>query len=58
VSQPVRQSALKFSWMTSLIIRSGNYVRINDEWKDVSECTKEDIWDALMVCLNSMLLYL
>jgi hypothetical protein len=58
VSQPVRQSVLKFRRMIGLIIRRGNFVRINDEWKDVLECTKEDIWDALMVCLNSMLLYL
>jgi hypothetical protein len=51
-SQPVGQSTSKVRWMTSLIIRSGNYIRISDEWKDVLECTKEDIWDALMVYLN------
>ena len=44
-------SASKFRQMTRLFIRNGNYVQISDEWKNVSKRMKEDIWDALMVCL-------
>jgi hypothetical protein len=47
----VGQGASKFKQMIGNI-KSGNYVRISDEWKDVSEHTNEDIWDALMVYLN------
>jgi hypothetical protein len=54
-SQPVGFSALKFRRMTGKIIRSGNYVRIRDDWAKVPQCTKEDIWDALMVWLNYIL---
>jgi hypothetical protein len=43
VSQPVRISSMKFRRMTDNIIRSKNYIRIRDEWMEVSECTKENI---------------
>jgi hypothetical protein len=51
VWQPMGDAANKFRWMTRLFIRSANYVRISDAWKNVSDRAKEDIWDALMVCL-------
>ena len=54
-AQPVGFSALKFRRMTGKIIRSGNYVRIRDNWAKVPQRIKEDIWDALMVYLNYML---
>jgi hypothetical protein len=48
-SQPIGMSATKFRRMTGSIVRSENYVRMRDDWLEVSERTKEDIWDALMV---------
>ncbi|XP_059441611.1 uncharacterized protein LOC132173941 isoform X2 [Corylus avellana] len=48
-NQVMRFSAMRFRQITSKIVRSGNYVRIRDDWTKVPECTKEDIWDALMV---------
>ena len=49
--QPMGESANKFRGMTGKFIRSGNYIRLSDEWKNVSNQAKEYIWDTLMVCL-------
>jgi hypothetical protein len=49
--QPVGDGASKFRRMTGLFIKTDNYVRISDKWKDVPKRTKEDIWDGLMICL-------
>ena len=49
--QPVGEFANKFRQMIEKFIRSGNYVRLSDEWKNVSNQGKEYIWDTLMVYL-------
>ena len=41
--QPVGEATNKFRWMIEKFIRSGNYVRISDEWKNVSDQVKEYI---------------
>jgi hypothetical protein len=51
-SQPVGLSANKFRRQTGKLIRSGAYVHIRDAWAHVQNNTKEDVWKALMVCLN------
>jgi hypothetical protein len=42
-SQLVGMSAMKFRRMTGSIVRSGNYVRLQNDWLVVLEHTKEDI---------------
>jgi hypothetical protein len=41
--QPIGMSAMKFKMMIGTIVKSRNYVRLRDEWKQVPQRTKEDI---------------
>ena len=47
--QLVGMSVMKFRRMTDSIVKSENYVRMRDDWKQVLQCTKGDIWDVLIV---------
>jgi hypothetical protein len=47
--QPVGMYALKLRRMTGNIVKSGNFVKLRDNWREVPLRTKEDVWDALMV---------
>ena len=47
--QPVGMYALKLRRMTGSTIKSGNFVKLRDDWTQVPLRKKEDIWDALMV---------
>jgi hypothetical protein len=47
--QPVGMYALKLRRMTGNIVKSGNFIKLRDNWREVPLCTKEDVCDALMV---------
>jgi hypothetical protein len=47
--QPVGMYALKLRRMTGNIVKSGNFIKLRDNWREVPLRTKEDVWDALMV---------
>jgi hypothetical protein len=47
--QPVGMYALKLRRMTGNIVKSGSFIKLRDNWREVPLCTKEDVWDALMV---------
>jgi hypothetical protein len=47
--QPVGMYALKLRRMTGNIVKSGNFIKLQDNWREVPLRTKEDVWDALMV---------
>jgi hypothetical protein len=47
--QPVGMYALKLRRMTGNIVKSENFIKLQDNWREVPLRTKEDVWDALMV---------
>jgi hypothetical protein len=47
--QAIGMSAMKFRRMTGSIVKSGNFVRMRDDWSQVTQHMKEDMWDALMI---------
>jgi hypothetical protein len=49
--QPVRRACNHFRRAEGKLIRSGSYIHMRDEWAMVNKQIKQDMWDALMVCL-------
>jgi hypothetical protein len=50
-TQPVRRACNRFRRATDMLIRSGSYIHMRDEWTKVDKNIKKAMWDALMVCL-------
>jgi hypothetical protein len=48
-SRPVGMYGMKLRRITSDIIKSGNFIKLQDDWKEVLLRKKENMWDALMV---------
>lgn len=49
--QPVGRACNHFRRAEDKLIRSGSYIHVRDEWVRVNKQIKQDMWDALMVCL-------
>jgi len=50
-TQSVGRACNHFRLATGMLIRSGSYIRMRDEWTKVDVQNKKAMWDALMVCL-------
>jgi hypothetical protein len=50
-TQPVGRACNRFRHPTGMLIRSGSYIHMRDEWAKVDKHIKKAMWDALMVCL-------
>jgi hypothetical protein len=49
--QPVGRACNRFRRAESMLIRSGSYIHMRDEWAKIDKQIKQAMWDALMVCL-------
>jgi hypothetical protein len=49
--QPVGRACNRFRRAEGMLIRSGSYIHMRDEWARVDKQIKQTMWDALMVCL-------
>jgi hypothetical protein len=49
--QPVGRACNRFRRVEGMLIRSGSYIHMRDEWAKVDKQIKQAMWDALMVCL-------
>jgi hypothetical protein len=49
--QPVGRACNRFRRAEGMLIRSGSYIHMWDEWARVKKQIKQAMWDALMVCL-------
>jgi hypothetical protein len=49
--QPVGRACNRFRRAEGMLIRSGSYIHMRDEWAKVDKQIKQAMWDALMVCL-------
>jgi hypothetical protein len=49
--QPVGRASNRFRRAEGMLIRSGSYIHMRDEWAKVDKQIKQAMWDALMVCL-------
>jgi hypothetical protein len=49
--QPVGRACNRFRHATGMLIRSGSYIHMRDEWARVDKNIKNAMWDALMVCI-------
>jgi hypothetical protein len=49
--QPVGRAYNRFRRAEGMLIRSGSYIHMRDEWAKVDKQIKQAMWDALMVCL-------
>jgi len=49
--QPVGRAYNHFRRAEGMLIRSGSYIHMRDEWVRVDKQIKQAMWDSLMVCL-------
>jgi hypothetical protein len=49
--QPLGRACNLFRRAEGMLIRSGSYIHMQDEWAKVDKQIKQAMWDALMVCL-------
>jgi hypothetical protein len=49
--QPVGRACNRFRPAEGMLIKSGSYIHMRDEWAKVDKQIKQAMWDALMVCL-------
>jgi hypothetical protein len=50
-TQPVGRACNCFRHATGMLVRSGFFMHMRDEWAKVDKQIKKAMWDALMVCL-------